>query len=358
MSQPEHEAIVNEIRSTQIPASPELRERVTRIAASVPPASPRRERFRRRRRWMLVPAAVAVAGSAALAIGLATSGGGKPEHSVAARAKDGSGANVFESSPSLPLTGGPSADSQSLQARKSTGGSGATRSAVPATPGRAQLYESELTLKVTSLSDTTKRALRLTRLYHGYVRSVEYGSGAERGSAYLVLRVPIGSVQEAIVKFTALGQIVDQHVSIQDVQPTVDRRFRQMQGIRDRIAKIQARLENPALTGDERSALENELVVLRRRIVVLQKEAGALARQTSFATVSLALRTGDKAVAVPHDPGRLERALDRAASILLDELQVLVYALIVGAPLLALLAVAVIGSRTWRRRADARLLAR
>ena len=114
MSQPEHEAIVNEIRSSQIAASPELRERVRRIAATVPPAPPRRERPWRGRRWTLaVPAALAVAGSAALAIGLATSGGGKPEHSAAGRAKD-----TVRPAPSLPFTGPPEADSQTSQARK------------------------------------------------------------------------------------------------------------------------------------------------------------------------------------------------------------------------------------------------
>src|SRR5690242_6086121 len=105
MSQPEHEAIVDEIRSSQIAASPELRERVRRIAATVPPAPPRRERPWQWRRWMLaVPAALAVAGSAALAIGLATSGGGKPEHSAAGRVE-----GTVRPAPTLPLTGAPGA---------------------------------------------------------------------------------------------------------------------------------------------------------------------------------------------------------------------------------------------------------
>src|SRR5690349_13563381 len=83
MSQPEHEAIVNEIRSSQIPASPELRERVSRIAASTPPAPPRREWWPQRRlALVLVPAAVAVALAGALVAGLA--GSGKKKSVVAA----------------------------------------------------------------------------------------------------------------------------------------------------------------------------------------------------------------------------------------------------------------------------------
>ena len=43
MSQPDHDAIVNEIRSAQITASPELRERVRGLAAADPPAAPSRQ---------------------------------------------------------------------------------------------------------------------------------------------------------------------------------------------------------------------------------------------------------------------------------------------------------------------------
>jgi hypothetical protein len=340
MSQPE---LVEQIRAARITASPELRARVLELATAVPPEPPRREWPRRRAALVLVPAAFALALTGALIAGLADSG----KKSVSGEAVQTARA-AKTAAPPLQQSG----TARTLD--KAAGSAGS----VPATPGRAQLYESELTLKVTSLSNATKRALRLTRSYHGYVRSVDYGSGRDRGSAYMVLRVPIGSVQEAIVKFSALGEIVDQQVSIQDVQPTVDKRFRTMQAIRDRIAKLQAKLESPTLTAEQRAALEDELVAQRRRLVVLQKQQAALLRQTSFATVSLALRTADKAVVVPHDPGRIERALDRSGSILLDELKVVVYVLVVGAPLLALLALALVGSRMWRRRAEAHLLSR
>jgi hypothetical protein len=171
-----------------------------------------------------------------------------------------------------------------------------------------------------------------------------------------VLRVPIGSVQEALVRFSALGEILDQHVSIQDVQPQVDKRFREMQTLRDRVAKLQARLQSPTLSADERKALENELVAVRRQLVVLQREQSRLKRETSFATVSIDLRSSDKTVAVPHDPGRLGRALDRSGSILLDEAKVVLYVLIVGAPLFALLALGLGSLRLRRRRTEARLL--
>ncbi len=296
---------------------------------------------------MLVPVAVAVALAVTLSVGLLTSG--KSGRQVSAEAgKDGA--------TTVPFAGQAQTGRDALaappRAKSGTGGN----ADLPATAGRAQLYESELTLEVRDLSAATKRALRLTRSFNGYVRRVEYGSGAERGTAHLVLRVPIGSVQEAIVKFSAIGTILDQHVSIQDVQPQLDKRFRQMQAIRDTIAKLQAQLESPSLSKDERTAIENQLVGARRQLVLLQKKQSELQRQTSYATVSIDLRSSAKAVALPHDPSRIERALDRSGSILLDEVKVLVYVLIVGAPMLVLLTFALGSVRVRRRRTEARLL--
>ena len=90
---------------------------------------------------------------------------------------------------------------------------------------------------------------------------------------------------------------------------------------------------------------------------MLQKQQAALQRQTSYATVSLDLRTRDKAVVVPHEPGRIGRALHRSGQIVADEAKVLVYVLIVGAPFFVLGAVALGGLSVRRRRREERLLA-
>jgi Domain of unknown function (DUF4349) len=341
MSQPRY---LDEIRSARIVASPELRARVRGIATAAPVAAPpRRELPWRRWTLVLVPASLALALAGALAVGLATSG------------KSGQGAARDRLAPTTEVLSSQAQHDTATPKGVAHGGV-AGGAGLPSMPGRAQLYESELTLKVKSLSGATKRALQLTRSFNGYVRSVEYGSGTERGSASLVLRVPIGSVQEALVRFSALGEILDQHVSIQDVQPQLDKRFRAMQTLRDEVAKLQAKLQSPTLSADERKALENQLVSVRRQLVVLQREQTRLRRQTSFATVSIDLRSTDKAVAVPHDPGRIGRALDRSGSILLDEAKVVVYVLIVGAPLFALLALGLGSLRLRRRRTETRLL--
>ena len=176
----------------------------------------------------------------------------------------------------------------------------------PRDPGRAQLYDAELTLKIKNLSTATKRALRLTRTSTatcGASTTAPAPSGARRTSSCASRS---GSVQEAIVKFSALGDILDQHVSIQDVQPTVDKRFRQMQA--------HARPDHEAAGEARRTRRSPRRARRARRRARRQRSTRSSPcrsrrrrwpAQTSFATVELDLRQAGKAVVVPHDPSRI-----------------------------------------------------
>jgi hypothetical protein len=248
----------------------------------------------------------------------------------------------------------PPADSQKSVQAQPAHRAGAT---IAPSTGRAQTYEADIRLRVANLSNATKRALRLTRSFGGYVRSVDYGSGARAGTADLVVRIPIGSVQAAIVRFTALGAIVEQHVAIQDVQNSFDARFRRLQALRTQIAAVQKQLAGPNLTTEVRHQLEARLTALRASLAALQRVQAQAEKRVSFATVALSLTSHKAAAVPPPKPGRLQRALDHAGSILLRELVVLVYVAVVGVPLLVLVALAVSGERLRRRRSTDRLLA-
>ncbi len=335
------EAIVRELKAGALAAPPRLRERVLEIAGR-PPEPPQPFRLSpprlglRRAALVLVPACLVLALAAAVAVGLVTSGSERERSAAPPATARELGRAADSAAPAL----------------------GAKASGLPATIGRAQLYEAELTLRVRELSTATKRALQLARGFGGYVRTVDYGSGEEGGRASLVLRIPVGRVQEAIVRFSALGEILGQHVSIRDLQPQLDRRFRQMQGLRREIAKLQARLLDPGLTAAERATIEADLVAARQRLVAFQREQAAQRRLASFATVSLVLQADGAKPVRPETRNRIERALDNSGSILLDEAKVLVYAAVVGAPFLAVLALGIAGFRARRRRAERRLLER
>jgi Domain of unknown function (DUF4349) len=317
MSSPENppidekfDRLLNELRAARPEAPERLRQRVAAIAAR--PAAPPRRRLRVT--WVLAPAAAALV-AGAIAVGV-ISGGGEQ--------RDPLGPLVFEGA-----------------TKQTTDAVGAARSSVsPITPAkRAQLYSAEITLRVKDLSETTQAALRRTRALGGYVRSIDYGEGQGEGTARLVLRVPIARVQTAILRYSELGTILDQHVSVRDVQPRLDRRFK-------RIAELRRLIQT--LSGEELATAQAELEVLQ---TAQRRER----RQASFATASLNLTTKD-AVVVPTEPGRIQRALDRAVDVLAAETVAVVYAAVVAAPFILLGAVLVVAIRAARRRSDRLLL--
>ncbi len=317
MSSPENppideqfEGLVNQLRAARPEAPESLRRRVAAISAR--PAAPPRRRLRVT--WVLAPAAAALA-AGAIAVGVLSNG-------------DDSGPIVttFE------------AERASTESLDSAGIAAAKQAPIAPAP-RAQLYSAEITLRVKDLSDTTQDALRQTRALGGYVRSVDYGEGDGEGTARLVLRVPIDRVQTAIVRYSELGTILDQHVSVRDVQQRLDLRFK-------RIAELRRVI--PTLSGDELAAAQAELEALQ---TAQRRER----RQASFATASLNLTTKD-AVAVPIEPGRIQRALERAADVLAAETVAVVYTAVVAAPFILLGVVLAVAVRGARRRADRRLL--
>jgi hypothetical protein len=335
------EALIAELAGANVSASPELRARVREIAARAPEPRHRRvPRFSTRRAAFVLAPAVVVAGlGAALAGGLVSSTHSGSVHGEKAAAPLSSvvehAARPFGAA-TTPQTFGSALDN--------AGGAGSAATPAP-TLGRAQQYDAEMRLRVKDLSRVTQTALRLTRSLGGYVRSVDYGAGGKSGNAELVVRIPLGAVQKAIVRFSALGTIVDQHISIQDVQAGFDRRFRQLQALRAQIAAAQ------------RAGDEVKVARLRKQLVALERAQAQAKRRYSFATLSLGLTTAKPVVANPK-PSRVDRAFDGAGSVLLKELVVLLYALIVAGPIAALAALGLAAANLRRRRASERLLAR
>jgi Domain of unknown function (DUF4349) len=296
----------------ETPAAPgRLRDRVTLIAATPPP--PRRTFPVRRALAVGMPAALAASLVAAAVIGLVSSGSPPPK--VAA---------VEQPQKLAP------AESQDLERALRAAGTPAP------TPGRAQDYRATLTVLVEGtedLSTTTQRALRATRRLGGYIVTVDYGTPEpSEGTASLRVRIPVSRVQAAIVQFSGLGRILAQHTQISDLQQSLDELTRQIR-----------RLER---TGGS-----------KEQIAALRRQRTEINRRAAFATVSLDLTTHEPQKS-PASPGRLERAIDDATSVLAAELAIGAYALIVAAPILLLLAAGFVASRTYRRHADQRLLER
>jgi hypothetical protein len=340
--------LIQELRAARPRAGDALRARVATITTQTP--APRRAFFSglslRRAAVFALPAAAGLALASAGAIGLARSG---PEERTAQ-------APTFDAAEQASPEAAKGSSAQDQAARPALAGQAP---AVGPTIGRPQRYSAELTLEVTNadaLSTATQEALSIVRSLGGYAVSTSFDATGETGAAALVLRVPTAKVQDALVRLSALGTIVGQRVQIDDLGDQVSELDRRERNLRERIARLTARLESQALDAETRAILLSRRAAARSELTAVRESQAALDREASFATVSLAVRTGEEA-AVPVPPSRLDRALDRTVDILAWEGIALLYAAVVAGPFL-LLAVAVwVGSRLRRRREDERLLA-
>jgi Domain of unknown function (DUF4349) len=211
---------------------------------------------------------------------------------------------------------------------------------VKATPGRLQQYDASLRVRVANqreLSRRTANAMRLARKLGGYVAWANFSTPSSRGDSELQMQIPIRRVQAAIAAFSAYGTLVAQRIRLKDLQQRADSLTLRIQRLRQRIA----RLHDPR---DE------------ARLAQLLRARSSTVRRGQMASVALAMVVGKKAAAAP--PSRFHRTLDDAGSVLVRELELLVYALVVAGPLLAIGGAGILAGRSVRRRSDERLLER
>jgi Domain of unknown function (DUF4349) len=325
------ERIAEELRSARPLASNTLRERVAELVAAEP-AGPRWSFQWPSRRLVLALAAAALLASL-VAAGL-TRAPNKPR------------AKVLQAT--LPHRTAQAGAGSSDALRGRLQGTPATvfgAAKVPsANPARLQRYQATLRLRVQdveSLSSATRRAMTLARRLGGYVGEVQYTTrGGKRGGARIVLRVPVGSIQQALATLTGLGTILQQQTGILDVTRRADREAQQ-------IAKLERELE---------TASPQAAPLIRAHLRTLRVKHQRLLRSAQLARIVVTLTTPVAQAATPQTG--IRKTLDDAGGVLLRELQFLLYALVVAGPLLLLGAAGLATARAARKRSDRRLLER
>jgi hypothetical protein len=335
MSEPRIDELARELRVTAPTAPPELRERVR----ALPEPAPRRT-FRAR-----VRPALAIAAATAVTLG------------VGAAVVDGlnggdSGPSADRASHARVPTGGTFKESRERETAAPPGRTSSDRLAIPPS-ARLQNYGAALRLRVRDadgLSDAMKQAIRETRRLGGYVVSARYAQGVE-GDASLVVRVPIRRVQDALVRFSSLGTIVSQRISLQDLQPQADRLSKSIARRGRRIAELEAKGD---LTATERA----ELAALRAELVRLTRRRASVVKEGTYAKVSLGLTTRKAAPVEKNEQGAFGNFVDHAGNILGKEAVAVLYALVVAGPFALLAALVLLGERMRRRRANQILLER
>ncbi len=352
--------LVAEIRALPTAAPAQLRDRVRALGEPEPQASWWEGiRLIRPRRALLVlaPACLTVLVAAAMVHGLLSSGGEKTAATVTAEQAQRDLGRRTKTSP--PVVFGPVTSPLDLQ----SGSSGAGSALVPApVRGRPTDYDAFLRVRVKDLETLSRRsadAMRLARSLGGYVESVEQTTAVGApGQADLVLRVPVARVEQALVRLAGLGTVVEQHVSIRDLQATVDAQRRRIRNLRVRIARIVEALRDPSLAADVKLNLQLQLEDARHSLTAATGSNKATLREAALSQVSVSLTTQHAVAATkPHHRGRLDRAARDAAGFLASAGAVVLYLLIVVSPLVLLALAWLFAARAYRRREERRLLA-
>lgn len=320
--------LAEELRSARPVVPPALRERVRALD---PPA---RRRLQLDVPWRRVVPAVALAGVAA---GLGVAGVLGIVHGSSApttvHAEKGTSRVAPLKRQLLPHP--------SVQVDKSASGQSFSAT-LSATPGRLQQYDAWLRVRVHNqeeLSARTRDAMRLVRKLGGYVAWANFSTPKTAGDSELQLQIPIGKVQAAIAAFSGYGTLIGQRIRLKDLQQRADNLALRIRRLRARIARL----------NDPRD---------RARLAQLLRARTSTVKRAQMASVALTMVVRHKAKAAAAPPSRFHRTLDDAGSVLVRELEILLYAFVVAGPLLAIGGAGILASRTVRRRSDERLLER
>jgi hypothetical protein len=358
-TEPAFDDLARELRAARPRASEELRERVLTIARSEP-ARPRRRLFPSLRlAAVLVPATAVSALAIVLASGVLSLPSGGDDVAEEGAATTGA-FESFEPEAADQAESGAPLNSPPIGAV--TSGRAQTET-LPPSGGRLQEYRADLRVRVADLdelSSATSDAMRTARSLGGYVVSAQLTTPVgEDGDSVLVVRVPIGRVQDAIARFSQLGTLVAQDISLQDLQGQANRQDDQIAALRRTIATLERELREPNLTAEERAELERRLENARRTLTQRRNAREATERRGRLARVALTLTTRDEGQELPPPPpGEFEQTLRDALGALEQVVAWMLAALIVTSPFVALTALLVALETRRRRRAEERLLQR
>jgi Domain of unknown function (DUF4349) len=327
------------------PQAPEsLRERVFALEPK-----PRRVSVPSRRLVLVaLPAALAIAVTAAVVHGIV--GSGSPAQKVVERQL-------------APLTHGAGDSIASPPTWRSATATGALKATAgtpsyapaPFVAGSARLQHTDASMQLRvatddELAQATTRATRIATSLGGYAKSVNYRS---QGTSVIDLRIPTQNVKTALARLAGLGTLVSQELSVTDLQQQFQTQSAQIAQLRRRIAALRTAIQDPSLGDAQRVLLRIQLAESKRALSQrLHARKGTVSAGT-LSSVSLVIGTKKAAAAVPHHRGRLGRMIHSAVGFLALEAIIALYALIVISPL----AIVAVLLWFWRRRSVDRLLA-
>jgi DNA-binding TFAR19-related protein (PDSD5 family) len=355
---PRYDDLVRELRSARPQPSAALAQRVVRIAEAPAAPIPSARRWRRPA-LVLVPALTLVLAGVGASLLL---GGGSARRNVAVgeTSRDIHGQQLQAQTPPAART--KSAADASAAAAVPLSKATSTGSALSPAPFRATEEHASFTLQVKDrdeLAHQTQVAMRIVRTLGGYVVSAQTSQpGDGQGDSTLLVKVPIGHVQQAITRLSGLGRILSQDIQLQDLQAPINQQRDRAQQLQAAIAQLEKGLLSQTLTPEARARIEGQLALDRAQLAAARRAQASLLKRGRLATIELAFTTRSNAqpVASKH-PGQARRTLTHAWNLLGRELAFVGAGVLLIAPFALLVALALAGRRVWRRREEARLLA-
>jgi uncharacterized protein DUF4349 len=355
-----YEALVSELRASPPVAPERLRQRILERA----PRARRRMSPRRRLAFVVVPVAVALAVGTAVVHGVVSSGSKQTNaNEPVLRVIGQNGSAAKGATATTPSAAGEQVYAEPARPKALTHLNADRNSAVVIPRDRLVHADASLQVQVPShaaLSKATNEATQIVSSLGGYAQSVQYQSSHNGdGNAFLALRVPVGKAETAIGKLGALGKLVSQQVSTQDLQQQLTHETNQIGSLRRAIAVYEQALKSGTLSAAERVEIQIKLSNARHALIEQRKARTGTLASGATADVSLTLTTNKNGIVGPthHKSGRFDRLLGSAAGFLALEGIVVLYGLVVLSPIL------LIGGLAWwllrerRRREETRLLA-
>jgi len=351
------QGLVRELRADAPAAPAPLRARV-RVLGEQPA---RRRRALPRRRTALALAFVLLA-VAAVGAGLALRGGGSPTaEDEAARAPTGADMGAPVRGALAPRLQPFSLDAEPQAKRVTLSFKEAAEARRLRVPGRATEVDLWMELRLADadeLSGAASEAMGITRELGGWVAASDIDTEGKEGAAELALRVPVGKVEDAIVRLGELGTVTGQQIETADLQTGIDRRTDRIERLERQIRILELRLESGTLTPEEELRVplrierhENEISDLRRATLADRREAAT-------SELTLALHTREAAATQDEDEGGVAGVTRDALDFLGAAGAVALFLIIVLSPIVVVLVLLWLGFRARSRRVEARLLDR
>jgi hypothetical protein len=206
------------------------------------------------------------------------------------------------------------------------------------------------------LSAAANEAMGITRDLGGWVAASDIDTKGNEGTAALALRVPVGRVEDAVVRLGALGTVTGQRVETVDLQTGIDRRDNRIERINRAIRVKKLRLESGTLTPEQELEARLRIERLRNEAADLRRANLADRREAATSELALTLHTRAAAAAQEKDESGASGAAGDALRFLEAAGVVALFLAIVLSPIVLPVVLLWLALRTRSRRVEARLL--